>query len=504
MSALGLQVNDLNGFLDKVSKTSTSANTSTIELMEAFIVTGGKAKSLGADILEVSAVLGTMANRGLKGSEAGRGLSAILTNLTSPVGQAKSALEELNFSAFDAEGKFIGLEATFRKLIKSLEGMTQEQRVNYLAMIAGKEHGKTLEAILEGLSNEYDNLENSIVNSSGSLENMAKTMQNNASGGITGLKSKLESIGISVSKVLLPHIKNGIDVIGKLVDKFSNLSPKTQSTIVKFGLFAMVIPPLIIVGGALVRSISSISTAIGGLGKAFTFLSANPIVVVIGALVGVVLVVMHLWKTNEKFRDAIHNIWQGIVETVEWATNKIIDGINWVINKINAIPFVNIKAVGHVEWSEKSKQQKLDNFKSSGNGLQASKDGPLLTPGYNTPLINGSYRAGLDYVPYDGFVAELHRGERVLTAEENKLYSGLRTRDKSNDNDIVKMLNNNRSSNITNTNNAVSNNSSSNVTVNVSVNANGASNNNIDINNMADQVANIIVNKIRVAKINVI
>ncbi|NLU52382.1 MAG: hypothetical protein GXX10_05920 [Clostridiaceae bacterium] len=34
--------------------------------------------------------------------------------------------------------------------------------------------------------------------------------------------------------------------------------------------------------------------------------------------------------------------------------------------------------------------------------------------------VSGSHANGLDYVPYDGYIAELHRGERVLTAEENR------------------------------------------------------------------------------------
>ncbi len=32
---------------------------------------------------------------------------------------------------------------------------------------------------------------------------------------------------------------------------------------------------------------------------------------------------------------------------------------------------------------------------------------------------DGSHANGLDYVPFDGYIAELHRGERVLTAKEN-------------------------------------------------------------------------------------
>ena len=36
---------------------------------------------------------------------------------------------------------------------------------------------------------------------------------------------------------------------------------------------------------------------------------------------------------------------------------------------------------------------------------------------------NGSHANGLDYVPYDGYVAQLHQGERVLTAAESKAYT---------------------------------------------------------------------------------
>lgn len=56
--------------------------------------------------------------------------------------------------------------------------------------------------------------------------------------------------------------------------------------------------------------------------------------------------------------------------------------------------------------------------KSATYTIQAS----VVGMGAVSQLFSSHYN-GLDYVPYDGYRARLHRGERVLTAEENKEYS---------------------------------------------------------------------------------
>ncbi|WP_219716027.1 phage tail tape measure protein, partial [Clostridioides difficile] len=79
-------------------KTAASSNTNIDALMEAMIVSGGTFKNLNVPLSEANALLGILANRGLKGSEAGNSLNSIMINLTSGAGQAGVAMKELGLS----------------------------------------------------------------------------------------------------------------------------------------------------------------------------------------------------------------------------------------------------------------------------------------------------------------------------------------------------------------------------------------------------------------------
>lgn len=340
MSALGIEVKDLSGYLDICAQAQRKSNTTADAMLEAYIECGGTMKNLGISTQESATALGVLANRGLKGSQAGNSLNSVLVNMTTGSGQAGKAMKELGINAYDSNGKFKGLEVVLGELNTKLSGCTDEQRDTYLAMIGGKTQLETLNKLLDGQKNEWGTLSDSLGNCDGVLNDVAATMQDNLNGQITALKSALEGAGIAIGNAMLPSLKNLVEKIQGAVDKFNSLDQSTKETIVKFGLVAASIGPTLIGLGKFVSVIgttikryrefkelmsglsimSKLSGAITGAKGAFAsfgkVLMTHPIVLVVAAVAALTAGLVYLWNTNEGFRNAVIGIWENIKSTV--------------------------------------------------------------------------------------------------------------------------------------------------------------------------------------------
>ena len=421
MSALGLKMSEvgqsgLENYLDMVAKTSNSSNTSIQQLMEGLVIIGGTAKNLNVPMEELNAIMGVMANRGLKGTESATALNSVLINMTTGAGQAGKAMEELKLDAFNADGSFKGLGKVFEELRGKLEGMTDEQKNYYLAMIGGKTQVDALQKILDGVGDEYQDLKEKIVDSKDALNTMADVMNDNSKGGIAQLKSALEEAGIAIYETLKPAIGWLTEKLQEAVNWFNGLSDSTKRNIVIFGAIALGIGALLLVAGALLPIIASAITVFTALsaagitvGAVMTFINGTmlPIIAVIALVVAAVVALKWAWDNN----------FGGIRDK----TQAVIDFAKAKIESIKST-FESVKQKC-AEFAEK--------IKSAWQGIKdAIANNPIV--GTVTKFVNnvtgnstnegkrsawGTKRVIGNDVPY-----RLHDGERVLTRSEADRY----------------------------------------------------------------------------------
>ena len=328
MSALGIGTEDLGRYLDIAAKAQNTSNQSMEQFLNAMVTAGGTFKMFNIPLEESGALLGILANRGFKGSEAGNALTSIFANLTSGTGQAGKAMKDLNIEVYDSQGKFRGATTILKEMNEKFDGMTEAQRNTYIQMIGGKTRTKELNALLNGTSEELDNLTDGLYNSDGALSEMAKTMKDNFSGQVTSLLSRLEGIAISIGDRLTPYLRLAAEWVQKLADWFYQLSNPIKDAIIVIGLIAAAIGPLLLGFSSIVAAIGFVAGAFSTVATVIGSISA-PVAIAVVAIVGIVTALGALLLSSEEVRNGIkekfQDIWNKIKEVAAWIKTHIED-----------------------------------------------------------------------------------------------------------------------------------------------------------------------------------
>ena len=243
LSALNLQVNDLGEYLDVAAMANNKSNQTAQMLMEAYIAVGGTMKNLNVPIQESAAALGVMANRGMKGSEAGTALNAVINNLTTGTGQAGKMMDKLGISAFDSNGKFIGLAETIRVVDEATKDMTEEQRNAALAALGGKEHIDALNDLISGLNtttadgrSEWEALTDDLYNADGALSTMAATVTDTLQGAISIFGSAMDDMKIRLAQTFAPAAKDAINAVSAVIPSITDRIAAAGNAFVEYAL----------------------------------------------------------------------------------------------------------------------------------------------------------------------------------------------------------------------------------------------------------------------------
>ncbi|EAA8523025.1 phage tail tape measure protein [Salmonella enterica] len=210
------------GEMDRVSDVLTAAftrtNTDLVNIGEAMKYAGTGMAGLGVSVEQTTAMIGVMANVGLRGSIAGTGLQATFSRLAAPTGKAVSALKELGVSVADATGKMRPAEVVLADIYKSVKKYGDVDQLSFFKDIAGEEAAKSFQALVQSAgSGELQKLLAELKSSRGETAAVAKKMADNLDGDLKNLDSAWEGFRIQIEELVDGDLRGLVQGISNIV-----------------------------------------------------------------------------------------------------------------------------------------------------------------------------------------------------------------------------------------------------------------------------------------------
>lgn len=330
LSAFGLEADKSAYFADLLAYAQGNANTTAEGLGEAYKNCSANLASAGQDIETTTALLSMMANQGLKGSEAGTALNAVVRDMTSKMKDGKIAIGDTMIAVQDSQGNFRDLSDILKEVEQATDGMGTAQKASALQSTFTADSIKGLNLILNAGVDEANKFEDALRNSTGTAENMASTMNDNLNGDLTALNSQIEGVQIALYEKFEPALRAGVDALSGLtsgvqwlVDHGSEVSAVITGIATAVGTYVAYTTAMKVMqeGWTALTIVTKAQTIAQTALNAV--MNANPIGLVISLIAGLVTAFVVLWNKSEAFR----NFWIGLWNTIKSVADPVITGL---------------------------------------------------------------------------------------------------------------------------------------------------------------------------------
>lgn len=302
IAAQAMNIFDLRGsqvthVADVLAAAANSSAADVGGLGDALRMGGLVASQTGLSLEETTGALAAFADNALIGSDAGTSLKTMLARLTPQSEEAAKLMDELGFSAYDAQGNFIGLEGLAGELETALAGMTVEQRNATMNTLFGMDAVRGANVLYEeGAEGMAKYVE--AVNDQGAAARMAAIENDNLSGDIDALGGALESALIETGSQANSTLRFLAQSATAVVGGFGGMPSLVQGTALGLGAIATVGAGAIGVIGTFGPKITDAKTSLEGMGVAGKFLSNNLGTIAKGMVgIGAGIAVFAAWET---------------------------------------------------------------------------------------------------------------------------------------------------------------------------------------------------------------
>ena len=279
-----------------------------------------------------------------------RKLTKSMSSAQKGTGSQAEAFESLGVAITDSNGQLRDTDDVWNDVIQKLSLVENETERETLAMtLLGKSAGD-LNPLLEDGGEAYQNLAETMEKYGLEfIDEETLAQANEFNDALDTIKAvglvAFQQLGTQLAAYLAPAMEKVVDLVGRLANWFSNLSPRTQAIIAAIAGVVAVVAPLLIGLGKVSFAISSIMSLMSTLGPAIGGLMSGsllPIIAIIGAVIAIGVLLYKNWDVIKAkaialwkaLQTTFNNIKTTIITTWNNIKNAISNAVNNIRNKI--------------------------------------------------------------------------------------------------------------------------------------------------------------------------
>jgi len=309
-----------------------ASNASTAEITDIALgmqQAGASAAKLGVPIEDLTTLLGVMANKGIAGSDAGTSLKQMMSSLIPTTTKQSKTMRKLGIDVFDSSGKFVGVRKAIQVYGKALKGLTTEQQAQTIETLFGSDASRAANIVLLGGTKAYDKMHKAVTKT-GSAQKLSEAQTKGFKGSLEAFKSTVETLAITWGSKLLPAATSVMQFLSANLEPAINGVVGAVSDLVGwFDRHKTTTTILISVVGGLTAAFAVYKTAmiatavVQGVATAAQWalnaaMTANPIGLVVLALVAVGAALVIAYKRSAAFRNVVNTVWGALKTGYSW------------------------------------------------------------------------------------------------------------------------------------------------------------------------------------------
>ncbi len=206
---------------DNLSYSANSANVTIENMFETFKMSAPIAKTLGADIEELSALTMTLGNAGIKGTQSGTALKNVFLAMTDSASKGGKVLKKLGVQTKDSSGNMLKMTDILAQMSGKMKKMGNVEQAKALKDIFGKIPIAGASVLLDKIGDLRSAYQGLTEDAKGSTKQTAELMRQTAKMKLATLKSALTDKAFTVFDAFLGKFKDGISGLTDRISKFS-------------------------------------------------------------------------------------------------------------------------------------------------------------------------------------------------------------------------------------------------------------------------------------------